>query len=148
MSAEPLTELRHSTSVAFETETGWRGLLILGASGAGKSELALELIGFGARLIADDQTVLHVQDGQIWLSAPPRLRGLIELRGLGILKCPPIDGAPLHVVVDLDQREVERLPYPKEIRILGQAVPLLHHRAGRAFAVGLKHYLLGQGVRA
>src|SRR3546814_7203704 len=62
------------------------GVLITGESGAGKSELALELITRGHRLVADDapeftQITPDVLDG----TCPEMLRDLIEVRGLGIL---------------------------------------------------------------
>jgi len=62
------------------------GVLITGASGTGKSELALELISRGHRLIADDAPELSRAAGNIIEGrCPPHLRGFLEVRGLGVL---------------------------------------------------------------
>lgn len=137
-------EMIHGSAVAFDLEGFWTGFLITGRSGSGKSELALELIGLGARLVSDDQTELRREGGQIRLSAPPALRGLIELRQLGILRIDPVDSAALAALVDLDEPEAERLPQRHVTDIQGVSVPRLHRASGRAFAVGLKYYLLSR----
>ncbi|MCC5965442.1 MAG: HPr kinase/phosphatase C-terminal domain-containing protein [Natronohydrobacter sp.] len=134
----------HGSAVAFDLEGLWTGLLIKGRSGSGKSELALELIGLGARLVSDDQTELRREGAQIRLSAPPALRGLIELRQLGILRIDPVDSAALAALVDLDELEAERLPQRHVTDIQGVSVPRLRRASGRAFAVGLKYYLLSR----
>jgi len=62
------------------------GLLIDGPSGSGKSELALELLSRGHRLVADDVVDLEVTpDGALYGAGPEILRGYIEVRGLGIM---------------------------------------------------------------
>ncbi len=62
------------------------GVLITGASGIGKSELALELISRGHRLIADDVTEFHrVDAGVLRGTCPAALRDFLEVRGLGVL---------------------------------------------------------------
>lgn len=139
----------HGSAVAFQTgpEGEWAAILILGQSGAGKSELALELVGLGASLIADDQTELTREGNRILLSAPEALRGMIELRGLGLLRMEALERAPLAVVVDLDQEETERLPYRHHTDLLGMSCPLLRHGPGRVFAIGLKHYVLARQWR-
>lgn len=98
-----------------------KGLLILGAPGAGKSSLSLALMAHGAQLISDDGVwaaptatgpVLRRPD-----SAPP----LIEARGLGLLNAGPITPeAPLSLIVDLDRSEPDRLP-PRRIVAFGTA---------------------------
>jgi serine kinase of HPr protein (carbohydrate metabolism regulator) len=60
------------------------GILLLGASGAGKSDLALRLIATGATLVADDRSELFVLRRALWARAPARIAGLIEIRGVGI----------------------------------------------------------------
>ena len=99
--------------------------MITGASGSGKSSLALELMALGARLIADDRTVLIRKDDLILVRCPPGIRGRIEARGVGILAAEALDQAVLHLVVDLDATEKERLPQRREIELLGQNTPLL-----------------------
>jgi HPr kinase/phosphorylase len=84
------------------------GVLLLGPSGAGKSDLALRLIGRGFALVADDQVDIH--DG---VASPPAvLAGLLEVRGLGLVRLPYQTSAKLRLVIDLTS-EVERLPRPE-----------------------------------
>ncbi len=104
---------------------GFEGVLLQGGSGAGKSDLALRLIEGGARLIADDYTRIHVRDGRLHAAAPDGIRGLLEVRGLGVLRCEPIDTAPLAVAVELVAPAcVPRLPDPLTVSFLGVALPL------------------------
>lgn len=139
-----MKQVLHGSAVAFETSAGPAGLLIVGKSGSGKSELALELTSLGARLIADDQTELHRVGDVIRLFAPPPLRGLIELRGLGILRVDYTEGVALAVVVDLDEAETQRFPERHVATLLGLAIPRLRHCNSRVWAIGLKHYVLSQ----
>ncbi|MEG1030073.1 MAG: serine kinase, partial [Brevundimonas sp.] len=78
----------HATAVACRTAAGWRGVLIQGPSGVGKSDLALRLIGQGWRLIADDWTHLWASDGALYAATPAVIAGRIEVRGLGIVAAP------------------------------------------------------------
>jgi len=106
----------HATSVALMNGRRWRAVLLRGPSGAGKSDLALRLIETGGRLIADDQTHLARKGGALIATAPPALAGMIEVRGLGILKLGRdqlLAAAPLALLVDLVRpEEVDRLPEP------------------------------------
>jgi len=96
------------------------GILIRGASGAGKSDLALRLISHGAYLIADDQVTLNAHKEQVMASAPKSLFGLIEVRGIGILHLPPSKPTPLRLVVDLvEHNNIERLPKSEFTKFLG-----------------------------
>ena len=61
----------HGTSVALDGE----GVLLRGPSGCGKSDLALRLIDQGARLVADDQTELSLDGGDISMTAPATIAG-------------------------------------------------------------------------
>jgi HPr kinase/phosphorylase len=61
------------------------GVLILGESGIGKSECALDLIARGHRLISDDSVVIKKIDGKIEGSSPELTREHLEIRGLGII---------------------------------------------------------------
>lgn len=111
------------------------GVLIRGPSGSGKSDLALRLIDDGARLVADDYTAVSIDDGTVTASAPEPIRGLLEVRGLGILR---VDASPpvrVVVVVDLDaSATVERLPAPAATDIVGVCVPLVRLAAFEASA--------------
>ena len=83
------------------------GVLIRGKSGAGKSDLALRLIDAGAALVADDQVLL--ENGIA--SAPARLQGLLEVRGLGIVRLPFVEKTAVVLTIDLcSADEIERLP--------------------------------------
>lgn len=88
---------------------GRKGILLLGDSGAGKSEIALCLIDQGAVLVADDRTLLSVKNGVLRAAAPASIRGLIEIRGLGIVALPARASAAIALVVRLG-REGKRLP--------------------------------------
>jgi serine kinase of HPr protein (carbohydrate metabolism regulator) len=92
----------------------------LGASGVGKSDLALRLIDSGATLVADDQ--VHVEAGETGLLGRPAeaLAGLLEVRGLGILRLPYCEVSPLGLVVELDRTEImARLPTRSTYSLLG-----------------------------
>ncbi|EEX09859.1 Hpr serine kinase/phosphatase domain protein [Ruegeria lacuscaerulensis ITI-1157] len=102
-----------------------QGALIVGRSGAGKSGLALQMMAYGARLVGDDRVALRLEAGRVMADAVDPLRGLIEARGIGLLRAEPAGPVPLAWVVDLDRPEPARLPEPEEIRVLGQTVPLL-----------------------
>ena len=72
--AEPQQIFVHATAVA----VGLKGVLLLGPSGSGKSDLALRLIDQGARLVADDQVVLSRNGARLIANAPPALAGKID----------------------------------------------------------------------
>ena len=102
------------------------GVLLRGASGSGKSDLALRMIDAGARLIADDRVELHMEQGRLMATAPAALAGLLEIRGVGILPVPTAAEAEVRLVVDLAPRDrVERLPEPETAPLLDASVPRL-----------------------
>ena len=99
------------------------GVLLLGKSGAGKSDLALRLIALGATLVADDRTDLYVRRGKLYARPPARLAGLIEVRGIGIVKLPHAPRVCVTLVVELG-REATRLPDHRRYRLpAGLALP-------------------------
>ncbi|MDI9408342.1 MAG: HPr kinase/phosphatase C-terminal domain-containing protein [Candidatus Pacebacteria bacterium] len=112
----------HASCVALD------GLAVLlrGSSGSGKSDLALRLVEAGGILVADDQTKLTVtEDGQILTSPPPILAGLLEVRGLGLMRLPYRSAVPLLTVFDLvPMARIERYPEPQFIDLLGVKLPL------------------------
>jgi len=81
-------------------------VILLGRSGAGKSDLVFRLLDRGFELVADDR--VDLQDG--WASAPENLAGLLELRGLGLVRVPHVTRALLALAVNLGTPE--RLPGP------------------------------------
>src|SRR6266699_5561307 len=118
MSAERL--LLHATAIAIDG----RAVLLWGASGSGKSDLALRLIDAGARLVADDQSELHRHGDAIIARAPATIAGLLEVRGIGIFRLDALAEAPVALIVDLVPSEtLERLPARHMERILGLALP-------------------------
>jgi len=130
MNSNPMT-LIHGTSVSL----GRAGVLLRGPSGAGKSDLALRLIDQGADLVADDQTALVRQGGEVVMSAPKDIAGMIEARGLGLLRLPRQAESCLRLVVDLVPAEnIERLPERRCCDILGVAIPLIALAAFEASA--------------
>ena len=114
--------LVHATAVAIDAGA----VLLRGPPGCGKSDLALRLIDGGARLIADDQAALQREEDRVIVRAPAKIAGLIEVRGVGILRLDTFLEAPLALVVELvPAAQVERLPELRCERVLGLAVPLI-----------------------
>ena len=112
------------------------GLIIRGPSEAGKSDLALRLIDRGARLVADDRVDLLISDNGVIARAPNSLRGLLEVRGLGILDVPFLEVAVVRLVVDLVNSEnVPRLPERRIIDLIGMGVPAVRLDPFEASAV-------------
>jgi serine kinase of HPr protein (carbohydrate metabolism regulator) len=115
--------IRHAGLIAIRARGMWRGVLIDGPSGAGKSDLALRALDQGFRLVADDRVRLWRADGRLWGRAPDALKGLIEVRGVGVLDVEPL---PFCEVALLARAEApERLPEPATETILGVRTPLL-----------------------
>lgn len=117
----PLSTIVHGSAVAF----GGRGVLILGTSGSGKSSLALQLIGRGGQLVADDQVRLERKGESLVAGAPQAIAGLIEARGVGILRLDAVPEVPLTIAVDLDRAPEARLPQRVAITLLGVSVELI-----------------------
>lgn len=112
----------HATCVSLKG----RGLLLIGESGSGKSDLALRLIDRGAALVADDQVHIGRKDKKLLASPPQKLRGLLEVRGIGIVTLPYEHHVPLALAVKLVRRtEMERLPPRQFFELLGVRLPEL-----------------------
>jgi serine kinase of HPr protein (carbohydrate metabolism regulator) len=93
------------------------GVLILGESGAGKSDLALRLMAMGAMLVADDRSDLFVSSGVLHAAAPQAIAGMIEVRGVGIVHVPSQHEARIALVVRLASPDtIIRLPEPARYR--------------------------------
>src|ERR1700686_3500713 len=88
--------LVHATSVVLGTAGGPFGgavegaVLLLGDSGAGKSDVALRLIAMGARLLSDDRTQLFAEGGWLFAEGVSSLYGRMEIRGVGMV---PLEAA-------------------------------------------------------
>lgn len=120
-----------------------RGLLIIGPSGSGKSALALQLMAFGAKLVADDRTDVIRRDGGLIVRSPSILSGLIEARGVGILHAETVAEASLVLIVDLGREESERLPQHRSLAILGVTIDLVLGSRSNHFPAALLCYLTG-----
>jgi HPr kinase/phosphorylase len=117
---------------------GARAVLIRGVSGTGKSRLALELIDAArtgvlpfARLVGDDRVILQVAGGRLVVRPVEALAGLIEVRGVGIVKLAYEPSAVVGLVVDLGA-DAERLPAAEslQVEIDGVRLPRLAVAAG------------------
>ncbi len=102
-----------------------RAVLILGASGAGKSRLALQLLALGADFLADDAVTVRASAEGVMLGCPDNIKGMIEARGVGLLTVTAIEKAKLAIVVDLDKTADTRLPAPRYARYFGSEFPLI-----------------------
>ena len=112
----------HATCIALDGH----GVLLRGPPGSGKSDLAARAIDAGARLVADDRVTLVRCSATIIASAPPSIRGMIELRGLGILRVDAETEAPLALIVDLVASEkIVRMPELDRCALLGIELPLI-----------------------
>ncbi|NSY39738.1 HPr kinase/phosphorylase [Leisingera sp. ANG59] len=135
--SETQSLILHASCVALEG----RGLLICGISGQGKSALALQLMAFGAQLVADDRVLVQLLHGQLVASAPEPIRGLIEARYMGLLQAQIRSPVPVTALVDLDEVETERLPMRHTTRLLGQELARVKRLDGAHFAPALMQYL-------
>jgi serine kinase of HPr protein (carbohydrate metabolism regulator) len=118
--------IRHAGLLALRLKGYWRGALIEGPSGVGKSDLALRALYAGFSLVADDRTLTWTSAGRLYGRAPDPLTGLIEARGLGVLPAPTLAFAEIVLVIACagGPREVERLPEPESVDIEGVRLPL------------------------
>jgi serine kinase of HPr protein (carbohydrate metabolism regulator) len=110
----PSSDRLHATTVAIDGIA----VLIKGASGSGKSDLALRLIDRGAVLVSDDQTLV-VRAGETLLArALTTIAGRIEVRGIGILAMPYVEDVPVGLLVRVDGA-IERMPERRVCNIAG-----------------------------
>lgn len=111
----------HATCVAIQG----RAVLLTGASGSGKSDLALRLIDRGATLVSDDQTEVTAANGTLVAAPPDTIAGLIEVRGIGIVLLPYAARAPVALVVRLGEPVVRMPETGQSETVGGVAIPLL-----------------------
>lgn len=124
----------HATCVALDG----LALLLAGPSGSGKSDLALRLIDRGAALVSDDYSRLARRGDVVVASAPERIAGRIEVRGLGLVDMPCLPEAPVALWLDMavDTEDApERYPlHEASVRLCGLPVPRLRLRPFEASA--------------
>jgi len=92
------------------------GVLLLGDSGAGKSDLALRLVAMGARLVADDRCEIFFDGTTLRARAPHRLAGLMEIHGVGVVALPFVLEARIALVVLAGESHPQRLPERRRYR--------------------------------
>ncbi|TAJ71213.1 MAG: HPr kinase/phosphorylase [Phenylobacterium sp.] len=115
--------IRHAGLIARRMAGVWRGVLIEGPSGSGKSDLAFRALAQGFRLVADDRVLVWASEGRLFGRAPDTLRGLMEVRGLDVVAVEPLPFCEIRLVARLGAPE--RIPDPATTTILGIAIPLL-----------------------
>lgn len=145
---DPRRCIVHATAISF----AGRGVLIVGPSGSGKSDLALRAIttpiAFGgelnpATLVADDQVIVDREGNDLLASPPPTIAGKLEVRGIGIVELPYAPRVPLRLVVRLvPVCAIERMPEPSTYPLLGIDLPQIEIDAREAgslarLAIGL-----------
>jgi serine kinase of HPr protein (carbohydrate metabolism regulator) len=121
----------HASAALF----GGVGVLILGASGAGKSSLLLALIAAGGTLVADDRVVVVADAGRLIASPPEALAGLMEVRGVGIVRYPFVSAAAIGLAVEVrPAAECPRLPDGDDARlaVAGVVLPRVFVASGAA----------------
>ena len=116
-----MSEVLHAGLIARRRGGVWRGVLIEGASGAGKSDLALRALAEGWRLVADDRVVVWRSGGRVYGRAPERLRGLVEGRGAGMLAAAIVPAAEIVLAV-VQAASPERMPERATRTVAGVAV--------------------------
>jgi len=120
----------HASTVAIDG----RAVLITGPSGSGKSDLALRLIDRGFILVGDDQTIVRRDGDRLVASAPARIAGKLEVRGIGIIEMETASDLPVALLVELTS-EIERLPEDNRTSaMLGVSLPLVSIDAQAASA--------------
>ena len=108
------------------------GVLLLGPSGSGKSDLLLRLLGQGFALVADDQVLIEAG----WAAPPLALAGLLEVRGLGIMRLPHT--APVQLALAVQLSAGDRLPEPTTHAATGLPLVLIDpHQASAAARLAL-----------
>lgn len=139
-----LRQLVHATCLSL----GGAAVLLRGASGTGKSDLALRMIGMPApplfaktetafELVADDQVLLEASPPALFASPPEAIAGKLEIRGVDIVDVPYVKRAAVRLIVDFAAFEdVPRLPADPPVRedILGISLPRITLDPGQASA--------------
>ena len=124
------SETAHASTVAVDG----RAVLISGPSGSGKSDLALRLLDRGFTLVSDDQTIVRRDGDRLLASAPPTIKGKLEIRGVGIVEMETVTDVPVALYVELTS-EIVRLPDDRRERpVLGVNLPLISVDAQTASA--------------
>lgn len=130
----------HATTIALEGSAA----VIRGASGSGKSDLALRcmtmapnaLVETPVGLVADDYTELFLDGGTLGARPPVEIANLLEVRGVGLMEIEAVRNARVALVVDLAEADaIERMPMDKaQVDLVGFTVPAIRLCAKEASA--------------
>jgi serine kinase of HPr protein (carbohydrate metabolism regulator) len=134
--------IAHAGLVAARAAGRWRGVLIEGAAGAGKSDLALRALDAGWRLISDDYTVIWPSAGTLWARAPDAIADRLEARGLGLLHAPRLCVAKVALVATCQAAELDRLPEDEVMTLEGLGLPAVRLHALETSALAKLHHAL------
>jgi serine kinase of HPr protein (carbohydrate metabolism regulator) len=115
--------IAHAGLIAARVAGRWRGVLIEGPAGAGKSDLALRALDQDFRLVADDRVSLWANEGRLYGRAPETLAGLIEVRGLDVVRITALGLVEVALVARCGAPE--RIPEPRFAELLGLSIPLI-----------------------
>lgn len=137
----------HAGLMALRVQGRWRGVLIEGPSGSGKSDLSLRLMDAGFRLVADDRVLIWGCQGQVYGRSPAPLAGLMEVRGHDVLSFDALRFCAIDLIVRPGVSE--RIPEPASVSLLDHEVALceaayLESSAPAKIRLRLQH--LGHGA--
>jgi serine kinase of HPr protein (carbohydrate metabolism regulator) len=118
--------IRHAGLIALRQAGRWRGVLIEGPSGVGKSDLALRALTAGFQLVADDRVLVFVSGGRLYGKSPAALAGLLEVRGLGVVPQAALGFCEVAMIARCvaAPAAVDRLPEPRFEAVLDVRVPV------------------------
>lgn len=117
------------------------GILLKGASGSGKSGLALQLMALGCCLVADDKTILKRSPSGLAAHAPTEIKGMIEARGVGLLNAESRHETNLRLIVDMDHLEKQRFPPGRTETLLGVSLTCLRKVDAPYFPAAVMQYV-------
>lgn len=110
------------------------GVLLFGPSSSGKSDLTLRLLSARSALleepcalVADDQTYVWSEGGELYASPPSQIAGLMEVRGVGVLRFNHLEKVKISLALELvDREEIERIPELNSRNIVLENVHIPH----------------------